>query len=117
MLSATRIARTGARLQAPLLRPRCAVLVRWATTDGGAGFGTATGMEIETTDPLELYRGLCARGQIKPELEQIRALVQVSAERVMGCRRGAEDGLLRGARAHPPILLDCADPQASRGAA
>lgn len=35
-------------------------------------------MELETTDPLELYRGMVARGQIKPELEQIRALVQVS---------------------------------------
>jgi hypothetical protein len=101
MLSATRLATTRARLQAPFLRPRGVLLVRWATTESGPGFGAsgATGMELETTDPLELYRGLCARGQIKPELEQIRALVQVSPDEGGGRRSRVQGGsLLRGAR-------------------
>ncbi len=97
MLSATRLATTRARLQAPLVRRRVA-LVRWATTDGGPAFGGATGMELETTDPLELYRGLCARGEIKAELEQIRALVQVSVISSGALRaRGGGAHLLRSA--------------------
>jgi len=95
MLSAARLSRTAALTRA-LPAPRWGVvLVRWATTDGAPGVGGSTGMELETTDPLELYRGLVAKGQIKPELEQIRALVQVSGASALTAAAGGgvEEGL------------------------